>query len=101
MQHDRPGSQPEEGDEQPELLEKLTLLKWIFEARETLHREIYDLLTDRNDRYRNMVLVPYRLSGNDEKLRGAEAFFAEDAAKRRAAFAGEARRRVEQFRGVV
>ena len=96
-----PNLPQEEGDEQPELLEKLTLLKWIFEARETLHREIYDLLTDRNDRYRNMVLIPYRLSGNDEKLRGAEAFFAEDAAKRRAAFAGEALRRVELFRDVV
>ena len=96
-----PNLPQEEGDEQPELLEKLTLLKWIFEARETLHREIYDLLTDRNDRYRNMVLIPYRVSGNDEKLRSAEAFFAEDAAKRRVAFAGEALRRVEEFRDVV
>ncbi|KAJ2958289.1 hypothetical protein NQ176_g11191 [Zarea fungicola] len=40
----------EEGDDRPELLEKLTLLKWIFETREFLHRTIYDLLTDRNAR---------------------------------------------------
>ena len=96
-----PNLPQEEGDEQPELLENLTLLKWIFEARETLHREIYDLLTDRNDRYRNMVLIPYRVSGNDEKLRSAEAFFAEDAAKRRVAYAGEALRRAEEFRDVI
>ncbi|RYP75800.1 hypothetical protein DL769_003756 [Monosporascus sp. CRB-8-3] len=96
-----PNLPQEEGDEQPELLEKLTLLKWIFEAREVLHREIYDLLSDRNDRYRDMVLMPYRLSGNDEKLRSAEAFFAEDAAKRRAAFASEVLRRTQEFRDVV
>ncbi|KAI5859318.1 hypothetical protein GGS23DRAFT_607663 [Durotheca rogersii] len=83
-----PNMPQEEGDEQPELLEKLTLLKWIFEAREALHREIYDLLSDRNDRYREM-------------LRTAEAFFVEDAAKRRAAFAGEVLQRTGEFRGVV
>ncbi|KFY20212.1 hypothetical protein V493_07722, partial [Pseudogymnoascus sp. VKM F-4281 (FW-2241)] len=47
-----PTATQEEGDEQPELLEKLTLLKWIFEAREQLHAELYDLLSDRNDRVR-------------------------------------------------
>ncbi|KAI0112590.1 hypothetical protein GGR51DRAFT_46746 [Nemania sp. FL0031] len=96
-----PNMPQEEGDEQPELLEKLTLLKWIFEARETLHREIYDLLSDRNNRYREMVMTPYRLSGNEEKLRNAEAFFAEDAAKRQAAFASEVLQRTREFRDVV
>ncbi|KAI1178338.1 hypothetical protein F4777DRAFT_594983 [Nemania sp. FL0916] len=96
-----PNMPQEEGDEQPELLEKLTLLKWIFEARETLHREIYDLLSDRNDRYREMVVTPYRQAGNGEKLRSAEAFFAEDACKRRGAFAGEVLQRTREFRGVV
>ncbi|KAI1387199.1 uncharacterized protein F4822DRAFT_276329 [Hypoxylon trugodes] len=96
-----PNMPQEEGDEQPELLEKLTLLKWIFEAREMLHREIYDLLTDRNDRYKEMVITPYRLSGNDEKLRTAEAFFVDDATKRRAAFANEVLYRTREFRSVV
>jgi len=31
------------GDEEPELLEQLTLLKWLFEAREQLHKEVFDL----------------------------------------------------------
>lgn len=91
----------EEGDDRPELLEKLTLLKWIFEARESLHRAIYDLLTDRNTRYCNVVMTPYRLSGNTEKLKSAEAFFAEDSAKREWAFAHEVLNRTRDFRAVV
>ncbi|KLU88175.1 hypothetical protein MAPG_07162 [Magnaporthiopsis poae ATCC 64411] len=96
-----PNVPQEEGDERPELLEKLTLLKWIFEARETLHRAVYDLLSDRNDRYRDVVLTPYRLSGNAEKLANARAFFAEDAAKRAHAFAEESLQRAREFRDVV
>ncbi|KAK5987821.1 hypothetical protein PT974_11955 [Cladobotryum mycophilum] len=91
----------EEGDDRPELLEKLTLLKWIFEQRESLHRVIYDLLSDRNGRYRDVVLTPYRLSGNAEKLKSAEDFFGEDAAKRENAFANEVLNRAREFRSVM
>jgi hypothetical protein len=91
----------EEGDDKPELLEKLTLLKWIFEARESLHRAIYDLLSDRNSRYCEVVLTPYRLSGNVEKLKSAESFFAEDASKREFAFSNEVLDRTRKFRNVV
>lgn len=96
-----PNMPQEEGDEQPELLEKLTLLKWIFESREHLHRAIYDVLSDRNDRYREMVLTPYRLSGNADKAASAAAFFAEDAAKRALAFSEEVLQRTQEFRDVV
>lgn len=96
-----PNMPQEEGDEHPELLEKLTLLKWIFDARELLHRAVYDLLSDRNDRYREMVITPYRLAGNEEKLAHASAFFAEDAGKRALAFASEVLRRTGEFRDVV
>ncbi|KAK4155689.1 hypothetical protein C8A00DRAFT_13296 [Chaetomidium leptoderma] len=96
-----PNLPQEEGDEQPELLEKLTLLKWIFEARESLHRCLYDLLSDRNDRYRDMVLVPYRLAGQDDKVASAEAFFIEDAAKRALAFNEEVLHRTQELRDVV
>ncbi|KAM0233303.1 hypothetical protein ACHAP5_010457 [Fusarium lateritium] len=91
----------EEGDDRPELLEKLTLLKWVFEAREGLHRAIYDILSDRNGRYCEVVLTPYRLSGNTEKLKSAEAFFAEDSAKREYAYAHEVLERTRDFREVV
>ncbi|KAI0477618.1 hypothetical protein GGR56DRAFT_416644 [Xylariaceae sp. FL0804] len=99
-----PNMAQEEGDERPELLEKLTLLKWVFEARETLHRAIFDLLSDRNGRYRDVVCTPYRLQSGQqglEKLRTAEAFFADDERKRRAAFAAEVAARTDEFRGVV
>ncbi|GAB1315665.1 hypothetical protein MFIFM68171_05875 [Madurella fahalii] len=96
-----PNLPQEEGDEQPELLEKLTLLKWIFEAREALHRCLYDLLSDRNDRYRDMVLVPYRLANQDDKITSAKAFFVEDAAKRALAFSEEVLHRTQEFRDVV
>lgn len=91
----------EEGDDRPELLEKLTLLKWIFETRELLHRTIFDLLTDRNGRYRDVVLTPYRLSGNTEKLKSAEEFFAADASTRENAYANEVLNRTREFRSVV
>ncbi|KAJ6437806.1 ubiquitin carboxyl-terminal hydrolase [Purpureocillium lavendulum] len=91
----------EEGDDRPELLEKLTLLKWIFEMRETLHRAIYDTLSDRNARYCEVVMTPYRLSGNTEKLKSAEAFFAEDAAKRQYAYSNEVLDRAREFRSVL
>ncbi|EQK97952.1 hypothetical protein OCS_06336 [Ophiocordyceps sinensis CO18] len=91
----------EEGDDRPELLEKLTLLKWIFETRETLYRAIYDIISDRNRRYREVVVAPYKLSGNAEKLKSAEAFFAEDAAKRAHAYANEMLDRARKLQAVV
>lgn len=96
-----PNMAQEEGDEQPELLEKLTLLKWIFETREILHRAVYDLLSDRNDRYREMVITPYRLAGNEEKMAHASAFFAEDAQRRALSFANDIFKRTNEFRDVV
>ncbi|THV51998.1 hypothetical protein BGAL_0092g00110 [Botrytis galanthina] len=96
-----PTSTQEEGDEQPELIEKLTLLKWIFEAREQLHREVYELLSDRNDRYKEMIITPYRLSQNTEKVRGAESFFAEDAQKRKQEFESEILKRTEEFMDII
>ena len=100
-QQQDPNSTQEEGDEQPELLEKLTLLKWIFEARELLEKELYDLLTDRNDRYKNKVILPYQLAGNDDKVKGAEKFFAEDASKRRLQNEQDILKRTEEFMDII
>ncbi|KAK8054010.1 hypothetical protein PG996_013311 [Apiospora saccharicola] len=96
-----PNLPQEEGDEQPELLEKLTLLKWIFEARESLHRDVYDLLSERNDRYRDIIVTPYQQAGNEEKAATAINFFAKDAATRRLTFANEVLQRTYEFRDVV
>ncbi|KAF4124333.1 hypothetical protein GMORB2_4999 [Geosmithia morbida] len=90
----------EEGDDRPELLEKLTLLKWVFEARETLHRAIYDILSDRNNKFREVVVLPYRLANNTEKATSAEAFFDADSRQRENAMAREVLERTRHL-GVV
>ena len=96
-----PNLPQEEGDEQPELLEKLTQLKWLFEARESLHRQIYDLLSGRNDRYKATVLLPFQQTADHEKHSEAEIFFAQDAQHRRAAFEKAISARAQAFLSVI
>ncbi|KAK4986804.1 hypothetical protein LTR66_007766 [Elasticomyces elasticus] len=90
-----------EGDEQPELLEKLTLLKWLFEAREQLHRELFVLENSRAERYQEVVLVPYRLAQNAQKIREVDAFFAHDAKERQLSFARERLQRTEALQKTI
>ncbi len=96
-----PNTTQEEGDEQPELLEKLTLLKWIFETREGLHKELFGLLSDRNDRYKELVIEPYRSANRPGKVENAERFFADDALKRKLEFGQGALQRTMEFMDVV
>ena len=96
-----PNLPQEEGDEQPELLEKLTQLKWLFEAREALHRETFDLLSERNDKYKAIVLLPYQQTRSHEKIADAEAFFAKDSLDRQIAFEKSCLARSEDFLATV
>jgi hypothetical protein len=96
-----PNQTQEEGDEQPELLEKLTLLKWLFEAREQLHREMFELEDERNDKYKDIVVTPYKQVGNDSKVREAENFFRRDAQDRKVVFEKETLKRFEDFIAVI
>ncbi|KAL8833720.1 MAG: hypothetical protein Q9170_004119 [Blastenia crenularia] len=96
-----PNLPQEEGDEQPELLEKLTQLKWLFEARENLHRKTYDLLSKRNEKYRAIILLPYQQSKNHDKCAEAEEFFAGDARNRMATSEKEVSARFEAFLAVI
>ena len=100
-QHHSPNLPQEEGDEQPELLEKLTQLKWLFEARETLHRQTYELLSERNEKYKAIVLLPYKQSHNDDKYADAEKFFAQDARDRKHAFEKASSDRAQAFLEVI
>ena len=100
-QQHSPNVPQEEGDDHAELLEKLTQLKWLFEARENLHRETYNLLSGRNDRYKTIVLLPYRQNKNLEKLAEAESFFAKDAHDRKLAFEQAVASRSAAFLAVV
>lgn len=105
LTHDAQASNPnqtqEEGDEQPELLEKLTLLKWLSETREQLHRELFELEGTRNEHYKAVVLTPYRLAGQTDKAREAESFFAHDGQGRRASFEKAALGRAEDLLDTV
>ena len=87
----------EEGDEMPELLEKLNLLKWLFEARESLHRELFELENERNERYRDVVVTPFRVRGEGDKISDAEQFFEHDAGERKDGFVKTKLRRFEEF----
>ncbi len=100
-QASNPNQTQEEGDEQPELLEKLTLLKWFFESREQLHKEMFELESERNDRYKNVIVTPYRLAKNEDKLKEAEDFFKRDKQESRVTFEKETLRRFEDFMGVI
>ncbi|OQV04800.1 hypothetical protein CLAIMM_09628 [Cladophialophora immunda] len=95
---DRP---QQEGDAMPEILEYLTQLKWLFETRETVHKEIFDLLTARNDKYKAIVLLPYHQVSNFDKIRDTEDFFNRDSAERHKAFYEEALVRHQRFVDLV
>lgn len=96
-----PNLPQEEGDEQPELLEKLTQLKWLFEGREALHRETYFLLSERNEKYEAIVVLSYNQSHNTDKVAEAESFFARDSRDRRLAFEKDALVRYSAFFDVI
>jgi hypothetical protein len=100
-QHETPDQTQEEGDEKPELLEKLTQLKWLFEAREQLHRETFDLVSDRDEKYKFVALLPYQQGKNNEKLRETQAFFSKDALDRRVQYETSALTRLESFLDVI
>jgi len=92
-----PDQPVQEGDDVPELLEQLTQLKWLFEAREVLHQELFGLLSQRNDAYKAIVALPYHQTNNTDKVRDTEAFFDKDAATRHATFCAEALKRHKFF----
>lgn len=91
---DRP---QQEGDAMPETLEYLTQLKWLFDSRENIHKEIFHLLNQRNDKYKAIVLLPYHQAGNVDKIRDTEDFFARDSLQRRKEFEEESLKRYQAF----
>lgn len=100
-QETNPNQTQEEGDEKPELLEMLTLLKWLFEAREQLHKELYDLEDERNDLYRDIIVLPYVQLKNDQKVKEAISFFQRDAQDRKVAFEKDVQKRYEDLMTVI
>ena len=97
----QPDQTQEEGDESPELLEILTLLKWLFEAREQLHKEMFELENERNDLYRDIIILPYIQTKNDQKVKEATSFFQRDAQDRKVTFEKDILKRCEDFMTVI
>jgi hypothetical protein len=100
-QDTNPNQTQEEGDEKPELLEILTLLKWLFEAREILHKEMFELENERNDLYRDIIVLPYIQAKNDQKVQEATSFFQRDAQDRKVAFEKDILKRYEDVMAVI
>ena len=96
-----PNQAQEEGDEQPERLEKLTLLKWLFESREQLHKEMFDLHADRSVKYSEVILTPYRIGRMRAKIDEAAAFFTRDSQERQTTFAKDSLARFEELQQFV
>jgi hypothetical protein len=96
-----PNQTQEEGDEKPELLEMLTLLKWLFEAREQLHKEMFELEDERNDLYRDMIVLPYVQAKNEQKVKEAISFFRRDAQDRKVTFEKDTQKRYEDLMAVI
>lgn len=96
-----PNQTQEEGDEHPERLEKLTLLKWLFETREQLHKEMYDLHVDRSAKYSEVILTPYRIAKQQAKIDEANAFFTKDNRDRQISFAKESLKRFEELQKIL
>lgn len=100
-QFTNPNQAQEEGDEHPERLEKLTLLKWLFEAREQLHKDMFDLHAMRSDKYSEVILTPYRISKLQTKIDEATSFFKKDSLERQVTFAKDSLQRVEELQNVM
>jgi hypothetical protein len=92
-----PNRTQEEGDERPELLEMLTLLKWLFETREQLHKELFELEDERNDLYKDIIVLPYTQLKNTQKVNEAKAFFRRDAQDRKVTWEKDILKRYEEF----
>jgi hypothetical protein len=100
-QNENPDRPQQEGDDTPELLEYLTQLKWLFETREQTHKELFDVLTDRNEKYKEIVLLPYRQAKNEAKIRETESFFSEDRNDRHKLYCRDAMNRHRDFYNIV
>ncbi|CAG5140775.1 uncharacterized protein ALTATR162_LOCUS785 [Alternaria atra] len=100
-QEPNPNQTQEEGDEKPELLEMLTLHKWLFEAREQLHKEMFELEDERNDLYRDIIVLPYVQTKNEQKVKEATTFFQRDGQDRKVTFEKETLKRYEDLMNVI
>jgi hypothetical protein len=90
-----------EGDERPELVEQLTLLKWLFESREHIRKERFDIDTALLARESASVLTNYRQNANEAQLRQAGQHFESERQRRQLRYTQETYERFDQLRKTV
>ncbi|KAK6006367.1 hypothetical protein QM012_006777 [Aureobasidium pullulans] len=90
-----------EGDERPELVEQLTLLKWLFESREHIHKERFGVDAALLARESASVLTNYRQNASEVQLRQAEGHFEADRQRRQLRYARETNQRYDRLRQTV
>ncbi|KAI4796794.1 hypothetical protein E4T45_11918, partial [Aureobasidium sp. EXF-8846] len=90
-----------EGDERPELVEQLTLLKWLFESREHIHKERFDIDTALLARESASILTNYRQNANEAQLRQAEQHFESERQRRQLRYTQETYERFDHLRKTV
>ncbi|KAF3926720.1 hypothetical protein ABW21_db0204988 [Orbilia brochopaga] len=83
--------------EGPELLERLNIMRSLFETRELLYGEINALIADRDSRYKEVTIVPFLNDGDTEGIKEAEEFFADAAKQTKVTADKEAVERAKSF----
>ncbi|KAF3940738.1 hypothetical protein ABW19_dt0205112 [Dactylella cylindrospora] len=83
--------------EGPELLEKLNIMRTLFETREILYGEINSLIADRDSRYKEVTIAPFLNDGDTEGIKEAEEFFGDAAKQTKVTADKEAVERAKSF----
>jgi len=90
-----------EGDERPELLEELTLLKWLFEAREQLQKQEFDAAMQRFRRRSATFTQHCQSTGDFQRKADEEARLARHLQQSQLAFAEQASNRFAYLLEIV
>lgn len=90
-----------EGDERPELLEQLTLLKWLFEAREQLQKQDFDAAMHRRKTRSNARIDDCRARGEYQQQLDEEARQAQQSQQDQYYYAEQATNRFSQLLHIV
>lgn len=83
--------------DQSGLLEKLSLLRWLADACEQLYKDLFDLKTENDARYEDVVLSSYLPSKQESKAGEVRLFFIADGKARFVRYRREALERVGQL----
>lgn len=90
-----------EGDERPELVEQLTLLKWLFESREHVYKELFDVDHALLARDSARILTSYRQAQDESQVRQVEQHFEYERQNRQFQYAQDTKKRFEQLQEIV